>query len=99
MFALLALYAAPALFALANLARDLARRAGLRLFPSSVGSPLPFGRGAGVRAANLSQKECATPRMNAGEDEIDIAADVLVREAQDVDAHALENCRSPSVVV
>ena len=40
-FALLALYAAPALLALAILARDLARRAGLRLLPSPRPSPAP----------------------------------------------------------
>ena len=42
-FALLALYAAPALFALANLARDLARRGGLRL-PSPQPSRDPHRR-------------------------------------------------------
>ena len=44
-FALLALYAAPALLALAILARDLARRAGLRLLPSPRPSPAPRERG------------------------------------------------------
>jgi hypothetical protein len=44
-FALLALYAAPALLALAILARDLARRAGLRLSPSPRPSPAPRERG------------------------------------------------------
>jgi len=44
-FALLALYAAPALLALAILARDLARRAGLRRLPSPQPSPVD-GRGA-----------------------------------------------------
>ena len=49
-FALLALYAAPALLALAILARDLARRAGLRRLPSPQPSPVnrrgetPFSR-------------------------------------------------------
>ncbi len=41
-FALLALYAAPALLALAILARDLARRAGLRIPPTDEGG-LPLG--------------------------------------------------------
>src|SRR5271165_2559565 len=56
-FALLALYAAPALLALAILARDLARRAGLPHFPSpqrlspSPPTPLPNGRGEALGVA------------------------------------------------
>ena len=56
-FALLALYAAPALFALAIHARDLARRAGLPHFPSpqplspSPPTPLPNGRGEALGVA------------------------------------------------
>ena len=49
-FALLALYAAPAALALAILARDLARRAGLRRLPSPSPRPSPAsGRGAPLR--------------------------------------------------
>jgi hypothetical protein len=44
-FVLLALYAAPALLALAILARDLARRTGLRRLPSPQPSPAPRERG------------------------------------------------------
>ncbi len=56
-FALLALYAAPALLALAILARDLARRAGLHVSPSprrlspSPRTPLPNGRGEALGVA------------------------------------------------
>ena len=38
-------------------------------------------------------------RANPRQDGIQVVADFLVREAQDVDAPALENFRSPSVVV
>ena len=48
-FALLALYAAPALLALAILARDLARRAGLRFSPTGEGT-LPLAAIAGFFA-------------------------------------------------
>jgi hypothetical protein len=58
-FALLALYAAPALFALAILSRDLARRAGLAGLPSSVAlraTPSP-----------ASGRRVAPPLPHAGE--------------------------------
>ena len=59
-FALLALYAAPALLALAILARDLARRAGLRRLPSP--RPLPRPRSAG-RAGRLPRSPAKDGRL------------------------------------
>ena len=69
-FALLALYAAPALLALAILARDLARRAGLRRLPSSQPSPvdgrggdslLPFTREGGPKGRMRELEEGSLP--------------------------------------
>ena len=69
-FALLALYAAPALLALAILARDLARRAGLRRLPSPQPSPvngrggdslLPFTGEGGPKGWMREAKEGSLP--------------------------------------
>jgi hypothetical protein len=69
-FALLALYAAPALLALAILARDLARRAGLRRLPSPQPSPvdgrggdslLPFTREGGPKGRMRESEEGSLP--------------------------------------
>ena len=69
-FALLALYAAPALLALAILARDLARRAGLRRLPSPQPSPvdgrggdslLPFTREGGPKGRMKESEEGSLP--------------------------------------
>ena len=69
-FALLALYGAPALLALAILARDLARRAGLRRLPSPQPSPvdrrggdslLPFTREGGPNGWMRESEEGSLP--------------------------------------
>src|SRR5271163_865784 len=69
-FALLALYGAPALLALAILARDLARRAGLRRSPSPQPSPvdrrggdslLPFTREGGLNGWMRESEEGSLP--------------------------------------
>ena len=65
-FALLALYAAPALLALAILARDLARRAGLRRLPSSRRLAAARYRTRTNRCARTLLREAAKVARTAG---------------------------------
>ena len=75
-FALLALYAAPALLALAILSRDLARRAGLRIPPTAAGG-LPLG--AVVAISSPIRPHLRSPRaacrMSAGSSRLSARSD------------------------
>jgi len=79
-FALLALYAAPALLALAILARDLARQAGLRLSPSPQPQPSPVipesspGRRGGAPFARLREKVAGVSPPDEGKLALAVAA-------------------------
>jgi hypothetical protein len=77
-FALLALYAAPALLARAILARDLARRAGLRRLPSPRPSPVipgsSPGRRGGAPFARLREKVAGVSPPDEGKLVLGVAA-------------------------